>query len=508
MTTMNLARSIALAARGYPSRNLQCVCGQTLIRTSRIQWTSFPQTTVRNITARTIHTSHFLQSLPKPKQSANPYVPIDRFQTGKQRTYNLLKLQTYREAYHDSPKQFIFVMVMGVITLGLLAVGAQGAYYTLIKPLHNYPEDVAKFIRRAIFYESKMDIKECMKNYQRAITASEMLSMDPLSDEVTGLKIMYAGIAEKCHAFDKGVEWLERLRFEMLTLMEERREELGTIGWLKVMKRVIGISVKIGDLQVLDKDDANAEKTYEWSVKEAMRVMSIQSRLNEDEERPWTVLEIAAIFESELHHPGRSDSKRDETSNSVIDMASFYERTNKFDYATTLYIQAANLFRPPSCHSVILLNNVGACNMQRRLPSGEPMDRETQLESAKKWMEKALDVASNIKPPARTEECDQGCVVALHNIGEVEEQLGKMDEAMLKFQEAQSLAFAIGFADAYQNAGVAQERIKAKQAGTYESPEDRKKREKEEQRRIDEARTGGLPPLTLSKVGPGSRKRE
>ncbi|KAF3195496.1 hypothetical protein TWF106_005580 [Orbilia oligospora] len=484
---MNLARSIALAARGYPSRNPQCVCGQPLIRTSRTQWTSFPQTTVRNITARTIHTSHFLQSLPKPKQSANPHVPIDRFQTGKQRTYNLLKLQTYREAYHDSPKQFIFVMVMGVITLGLLAVGAQGAYYTLIKPLHNYPEDVAKFIRRAIFYENKMDIKECMKNYQRAITASEMLSMDPLSDEVTGLKIMYAGIAEKCHAFDKGVEWLERLRFEMLTLMEERREELGTIGWLKVMKRVIGISVKIGDLQVLDKDDANAEKTYEWSVKEAMRVMSIQTRLNEDEERPWTVLEIAAIFEN---------------------MASFYERTNKFDYATTLYIQAANLFHPPSCHSVILLNNVGACNMQRRLPSGEPMDRETQLESAKKWMEKALDVASNIKPPARTEECDQGCVVALHNIGEVEEQLGKMDEAMLKFQEAQSLAFAIGFADAYQNAGVAQERIKAKQAGTYESPEDRKKREKEEQRRIDEARTGGLPPLTLSKAGPGSRKRE
>ncbi|KAK6514855.1 hypothetical protein TWF506_007217 [Arthrobotrys conoides] len=484
---MNLTRSIALAARSYPSRNPQCVCGRLLIRTSRTQWTSFPQTTIRNVTNRRLHTSLFLQSLPKSKPSANPHVPIDRFQTGKQRTYNLLKLQTYREAYHDSPKQFVFVMVMGVITLGLLAVGARGAYNILIKPFHNYPEDVAKFIRRAIFYENKMDIKEAVRNYQRAITASEMLSMDPLSDEVTGLKIMYAGVAEKCHAFDKGVEWLERLRFEMLTLMEERREELGTIGWLKVMKRVIGISVKIGDLQVLDKDDANAEKTYEWSVKEAIKVMSIQSRLNEDEERPWTELEIAAIFEN---------------------MASFYERKNKFEYATTLYLQAANLFHPPSCHTVILLNNVGACNMQRRLPSGEPMDRETQLESAKKWMEKALDIASNIKPPARTEECDQGCIVALHNIGEVEEQLGKMDEAMLKFQEAQSLAFAIGFADAYQNAGVAQERIKAKQSGTYESPENRKKREEEEQRKKDEARTGGLPPLTLSKVGLGSKKRE
>ncbi|KAK6355728.1 hypothetical protein TWF718_000120 [Orbilia javanica] len=480
MSTMGLARSVALAARNRALTSSQCICGRPLS-------VAFLQTTMRNPTSRKLHTSPTFQFLRQSKKSANPHVPLDRFQTGRPRTYNLLKLQTYREAYHDNPKQFIFAMFMGVVTLGLLGIAAQAGYNTLIKPLHNYPEDVAKFIRRAIFYENKMDIKECMKNYQRAITAAEMLKMDPLSDEVTGLKIMYAGVAEKCHAFDKGVEWLERLRFEMLTLIEERKDELGVVGWLKVMKRVIGISVKIGDLQVLDKDDANAEKTYEWSVKEAIKVMGVQSRLKEDEERPWTALEIAAIFEN---------------------MASFYERTNMFDYATTLYLQAANLFHPPSCHSVILLNNVGACNMQRRLPSGEPMDRETQLESAKKWMEKALDIGNSIKAPTRTEECDQGCVVALHNIGEVEEQLGRMDEAMLKFQEAQSLAFAVGFTEAYQNAGVAQERIKAKRAGTYESPEDRKKREGEEQRKLDEARTGGLPPLTLSKLGPGSRKRD
>ncbi|KAK6530694.1 hypothetical protein TWF281_007533 [Arthrobotrys megalospora] len=485
---MSFTRSIALVARNHASRTPQCICGRPLSISPRTQWTStsfFQPSTIRTPLPRRLHTSPHLQLLPKSKRSANPHVPLDRFQTGKARTYNLLKLETYREAYHDNPKGFIFAVVLGVVSLSLLGLALRAGYYTLIKPLHNYPEDVAKFIRRALYYEGKMEIKECMKNYQRAITAAEMLSMDPLSEEVTGLKIMYAGVAEKCQAYDKGVEWLERLRFEMLTLMEERREELGTVGWLKVMKRVIGISVKIGDLQVLDNDDANAEKTYEWSVKEALKVMSVQSRLNEEDERPWTVLEIAAIFEN---------------------MASFYERKNKFDYATTLYLQAANLFHPPSCHSVILLNNVGACNMQRRLPSGEPMDRETQIESAKKWMEKALDIAANIEPPVRTEECDQGCVVALHNIGEVEEQLGKMDEAMLKFMEAQSLAFAIGFTEAYQNAGFAQERIKAKQAGTYESPEDRKKREEEEQRKKDEARTGGLPPLTLSKVG--TRKRD
>ncbi|KAK6337544.1 hypothetical protein TWF730_002941 [Orbilia blumenaviensis] len=482
---MTLLRSIALVARSHSSRAPRCTYQRSLILTSGMQRTFPPRLAIRNNTSQGLHNSAYFQSLPKEKKTANPHVPIDRFQTGKPRTYNLLRLQTYREAYHDNPKGFIFAMFMGVVTLSLLGLAAQAAYYTLIKPLHNYPEDVAKFIRRAIFYESKMDIKECMKNYQRAITAAEMLRMDPLSDEVTGLKIMYAGVAEKCHAYDKGVEWLERLRFEMLTLMEERKEELGTLGWLKAMKRVIGISVKIGDLQVLDNDDANAEKTYEWSVKEAIKVMSIQSHRREDEGIPWTVVEIAAIFEN---------------------LAAFYERTNKFDYATTLYLQAANLFHPPSCHSVILLNNVGACNMQRRLPSGEPMDRETQLESAKKWMEKALDIASNIKPPARTEECDQGCVVALHNIGEVEEQLGKMDEAMLKFQEAQSLAFAVGFTEAYQNAGFAQERIKAKQAGTYESPEAKKKREDDEQRKQDETRTGGLPPLSFSGIGPGVKK--
>lgn len=83
--------------------------------------------------------------------------------------------------------------------------------------------------------------------------------------------------------------------------------------------------------------------------------------------------------------------------------------------------------------------------MQRRIPTSQAMDRHTQIESAKQWVLKALDIAANIKPPARTEECDTGCVAALHNLAEMEEQLGRIDEAKLKYNEAESLAKAINF---------------------------------------------------------------
>ncbi|EPS39425.1 hypothetical protein H072_6809 [Dactylellina haptotyla CBS 200.50] len=435
----------------------------------RIQWPSKPNSRVPSMLVRRIHSSNRLQTL--PKKPYNPYVNLDHFQEGGKRKYNLFKLDTYREAYHDSPKMFSFAIFAFFVVVTLFGFTFHWVYRVMIVGLHNYPEPVAKYIRRAIFYEQKMDIDGCIQNYQRAIIMSEIIGMDPLSDEVTGLKIKYAEIAEKVEVYSKGIEYLERLRFEMLALMDDRKEELGVLKRLKLMKRVIGIAVKIGDYQLLDKDEDQAEKTFEWSVAQTMKVMDAQSRLKEGEERPWTSEEFGSVFEN---------------------LASLYERANKFDYASTLYLQAANLFHPPNCHSVILLNNVGACNMQRRIPSGEPMDRNTQLESAKRWMEKALDIAAYIKPPTRTEECDQGCVVALQNLGEIEEQLGKIDEAKAKYTEAESLAHAIQYLDGYRNAGFALERIKQREMGIFEDPKQKSEEKKEK------STPGGLPPLTFS----------
>ncbi|KAF3913368.1 hypothetical protein ABW20_dc0106370 [Dactylellina cionopaga] len=477
-------RKMGLVARSFASklsfpvprgtyRTPQCPFRQDMSNLPRSQWKTISPSIHRTIFCRWIHTSTPLGTLPKQKYD---HINLDRFHTGGKRKYNLFKLETWREAYHETPKMFMFAVFSTVVCVVSTGFALRFAYQELFLKLHNYPEDVAKHMRRALYYEAKWEIEGCVRNYQRAITATEALQMDPLSDEVTGLKIKYAEIGEKVGAYSKAIEYLEKLRFEMLALMDDRKEELGVVGRLKLMKKVIGIATKIGDLQLVMKDEHMAEKTFEWTVAEMLRIMDSQSRLKE--EGPWTAEEFAAVFEN---------------------AASTYARSNKFDYASTLYLQAANLFHPPTCHSVVLLNNVGASNMQRQIPSGEPMDRTNQLESAKKWMLKALDVAANIKPPVRNEECDQGCVVALHNVGEVEEQLGRLDEAKAKFIEAESLSWAIGYEEGYKNAAFGLERIKHKETGTYEDS-----KQKEEEKIEEEDKTaapGGLPPLTFSGVG-------
>ncbi|KAF3914430.1 hypothetical protein AA313_de0200092 [Arthrobotrys entomopaga] len=456
----------------------QCTCRriQTQSSISRIQW---PSKQIPSFRPLLVRRTFLRAAIPSPdtskSESYNPHVNIDRFEgkTSTRRKYDLFKLQTYKEAYYDSPVMFNLWIVSCVVVVTVIVVMFTWMYQVMIVGLHNYPEPVARYMRQALYYEKKGDLEGCIKGYQSAIVMAQLIGMDPLSDEYTGLKIRYAEIGETVGAYDKATEYFERLRLEMLALMDHRKEELGVLGRLKLMKRVIGIAVKIGELQILDKEEEQAEKTLEWSVAQTLEVMADQSRLKEEEETPWTAEQFAAVFEN---------------------MASLYEKRNKFDYASTLYLQAANLFHPPNCHSVVLLNNVGACNMQRRIPSGEPMDRTTQLESAKKWMEKALSIANNMTPPTRNEECDQGCVVALHNIGEVEEQLGRIDEAKQKYTEAESLSYAINYKAGYTNAGIALKRINQKEAGTYKDP----KLEADEQAKTEVKKAlTGLPPLNF-----------
>jgi hypothetical protein len=73
------------------------------------------------------------------------------------------------------------------------------------------------------------------------------------------------------------------------------------------------------------------------------------------------------------------------------------------------------------------------------------------ITNAQTWAQKAIDVAAQIKPPARDEECDMGCAVALHNLGEFAQMKGDLVEASKKFTEAVSLAKAVGFVEGVEN---------------------------------------------------------
>jgi hypothetical protein len=69
-------------------------------------------------------------------------------------------------------------------------------------------------------------------------------------------------------------------------------------------------------------------------------------------------------------------------------------------------------------------------------PGQPPISRSGLVSNARAWAEKSIAVAAKIAPPERTEECDIGCAVATHNLGEFAEMDGNIVEAQRRFEKA------------------------------------------------------------------------
>jgi hypothetical protein len=87
-------------------------------------------------------------------------------------------------------------------------------------------------------------------------------------------------------------------------------------------------------------------------------------------------------------------------------------------------------------------------------------------EQATLWARKALILSQTIAPPDRTEECDTGCAVATHNLGEFAEASGRFAEASKLYREAESLAKGMGFDEGTKQAQEALIRVHVKEQGT------------------------------------------
>jgi hypothetical protein len=110
----------------------------------------------------------------------------------------------------------------------------------------------------------------------------------------------------------------------------------------------------------------------------------------------------------------------------------------------------------------MLVNNLSISLAQQDPPStpGQaPVSRPALVANAREWAKKALAVAAKIQPPERTEECDVGCAVATHNLGEFAEMDGDIAEARRRYQEAKSLAQVVGFQEGVTNADTALNRL-------------------------------------------------
>ena len=85
-------------------------------------------------------------------------------------------------------------------------------------------------------------------------------------------------------------------------------------------------------------------------------------------------------------------------------------------------------------------------------PSEPPASAAALLADAKAWAQKSLALASSMKPPERTAECDEGCAVATINLGEFAMMEGNLDEAERRYKEGRELSKAVGYQDGTKRA--------------------------------------------------------
>ncbi|KAL3424272.1 TPR domain-containing protein [Phlyctema vagabunda] len=353
-------------------------------------------------------------------------------------------LKTLWRAYPFSVSLAFFCIACGVGALGY----TNYIYQTyIIGAFHKYPEPVAKQLRKALYYTNiSLEPENALKYYKEALRVADEVGMHPFSDEILGVKIQVAFLMEKINQFTKAIDVLEIVKRDCLEWIDKRGSIPGNEGLrTKVLGKCVGFSVKLGDLYA-------SPYVMEPELAEERLIWAVETVLKEKKRR-----------ETEGVKPEEGDWISDEENGATLEaLAHNYEKKDQHYLAAPLFLQALTSSPPNSCHTAVLMNNLSISLAQQLPPStpGQaPPSRSALVSNARAWAEKAIAVAAKITPPERTEECDVGCAVATHNLGEFAEMDGDIREARKRYQEARALAKSIGFEDGVENAKAALDRL-------------------------------------------------
>lgn len=317
----------------------------------------------------------------------------------------------------------------------------------MYQQMGSYPEKVGLKLRRAIYFtDISPDSAQAMKAYVQALQIASETGMHPLSDEVIGIKTELVRFLEKTGNAKNAIDVLEALKGDCLKAIEllgkdeqYRGERTRLLGWAcKVATRMADL---YGNPYI--NDQAKMEENLVWAVETTIRERQRRER--------------------EGVKPGEGEwLDLDDQGSQLEQLGHFYEQRENHFFAAQLFLQALMLKPVKDCHAVVLMNNL-AISMAQQIPPTQPgtpaPSRAELAEAGKVWAKQALALAQNIAPPMRTEECDMGCAVATHNLGEFAEMLGDVAQARKMYEEAAGLSGAIGFEEGLQNANEGLRRV-------------------------------------------------
>ncbi|KAJ4318535.1 hypothetical protein N0V94_004392 [Neodidymelliopsis sp. IMI 364377] len=380
------------------------------------------------------------------------------------RRYRSSIREQFKEQYRKSPVLFPFAVVILSALSGMCLIYLPWYYKNvIIKPYHNFPEPVAKKLRKALFYSRGkwLDIREANKYFRQALQTADELGMDPFSDEIMGVKYTIAALFEDAGYYSLATDVLEIMRADCQKWVDEFSHKHWNDGnRSRVLKNMVQINLKLGqlyDIKYVNEPENGAKRLVE----------AVESALGESQRR-----------EREGLKQGEGEFLTNEELGGALEaLGSHYEEFGPRYLATPLFVKALELCPPKSCHSIVLMNNISTCLVQQTPPpdnsnaialSSVPTDfpvtnappRAALIDQARQWATKALAHAAAIPSTDKTDECDFGCAVATHNLGEFYEMEGRIKDAKKKYEEAASLAKSMGFTEGQTNARAGLKRLK------------------------------------------------
>ncbi|KAI1262725.1 hypothetical protein F5Y18DRAFT_150382 [Xylariaceae sp. FL1019] len=391
--------------------------------------------------------------------------------------FNHYRGKNLRNLFRQSPEELVLAFAILAFCAGAIVYVVYTYFnYFQSEQFTVFPPDVAKSMRRALYYTNYgPDAKLAHKYYTLALEQCKEHGLDPFSDEVMGIRIQVAAWLEKIGKYENAIDVLEKLLVacrEWVETVEKSAKDglidnagrpLGSLKaqaearrppeaageevvlpenlWAKrsrVLGRAVGISVKIGELcadeHVLQGDAAGEHLI--WAVETVLK--EIQRR------------QVEGVKEAE------GDWMTPEQTGGALEaLANHYESKSLHYLAAPLYLQATTMSPPNSCHTAVLMNNLAISLAQQPVqspiqglpaPGGDQAPtRATLLASARSWASQALATADRISGENRTEECDEACAVAMCNLADIAAMTGDTQDAKRRFSESLALSKKIGF---------------------------------------------------------------
>ncbi|ORZ25455.1 hypothetical protein BCR42DRAFT_314675 [Absidia repens] len=321
---------------------------------------------------------------------------------------------------------------LAMIGLGLVCLGV-GLYDHFTSDIQKYPTAVRTPLRKALYYERKdpgLALPYFQQAFEEALQPKNEMELD--GAPMTGILIQWGTLLDRLGRRPEARKVLVMALRHMLgmentphfddndtsidtttttaTTIKPSDQEIFTRDWKALpvteQKKVVGLCLKLGDINAELHRDDEAEKYYVTAVEHLLATSTGPSSTSNAYGDTSPHDDKVALFD-QAHLPAWLTSN--DVGIALATLGQFYASRKRYSYAIHLYLRALTLRGMENCESTVLMNNLA-----------ESYVAINAFNEAKVWAEKGISLAQNPNTGKLNKDqqvCDESCGILLFNLG-------------------------------------------------------------------------------------------